>query len=166
MLTPLYCVYLNWMNIKGNTNSLLLNTSVGPLHYKGEGGMEEFVGCFGGAIDVGLQAPMSSMMRWCTWEGGSTESLRRFGEGLDEVVVRSHKEAEVGFDGFLLFGPSRNLRWVTQEEEAQIRCLTRKDGHPHLHLGHLHLHMHKDGHRMDGHLHMNLDDHLHLNLGG
>ena len=51
------------MNIKGNTNSCLLNTSVGPLHCKGEAGREESVRCFGKAIDeVGLG--LSSVMRW------------------------------------------------------------------------------------------------------
>ena len=120
----------------------LLNTSVGPLHCKGEGGTEESVRCFGDvAVDL-LVATTGSMLRWCTQEGSSTKLLRSL--GLDEVDVGhrammgrkevSHKAVEVGFGSFLLSGPSRTLRWVAEEEEAQIRCLTHKDGHLHLHL--------------------------------
>ena len=98
--------------------------------------------CFGDVAVGLLLATMGSMLRWCTQEGSSTKLLRSL--GLDEVDVGqwtmmdrkevSHKAVEVGFGKFLLFGPSRTLRWVAEEEEAQIRCLTRKDGRLHLHL--------------------------------
>ena len=81
-----------------------------------------------------LQAMMSRVERWCTPEGGLSELLRSLGQRLDKVVaglltmvgrrVVPRREAEVD----LLFGPSRNLRWVQQQEWEQIRCLTHKDG--------------------------------------
>ena len=98
--------------------------------------------CFGDVAVGLLVATMGSMLRWCTQEGSSTKLLRSL--ALDEVDVGqrammgmkevSHKAVEVGFGSFLLFGPSRTLRWIAQEEDAQIRCLTHKDGHLHLHL--------------------------------
>ena len=81
---------------------------------------------------------MSTVLIWCTtWEGGSKESLRGFGEGLDEVgrmdrKEARHKEVEVGFGStalcFPLFGPSRDLRWAGEWERQKTRCLIRKDG--------------------------------------
>ena len=120
----------------GFTTSCLPNTSADPRQCKEEGESEELLKSFD---EVGLlQAKMSTSRRWCTREGGSSELLRSLGGGLDEVVagllamlgrvVVPHREAEVGFGSIaLLFGPSRNLRWVEREVE-QIRCLTRKDG--------------------------------------